>query len=167
MNTKTRILSLTAVLATVIVGAGAAYAEGGKGGKGGDGPRGMGRIMQEIDANSDGNIGRDELDAFIEARFAQADADADLSVTQDEIASALPGDGRRGGRFAEHMVVRMDIDGNGTLAIDEVRERAGELFAMMDIDNSGTIEADEMPKRGGKRGERGERGERGNRANAE
>ena len=53
------------------------------------------------------------------------------------------GDGPNGAR----MLRRSDLDGDGTLTREEVRQAATRLFAMMDVDGNGVVTAEERPAR--------------------
>lgn len=164
MTKTTTKLGLIVLAVATVSSAGLAMAKDrdGREARGGDGQRaGMMRILQDVDQNNDGAFSRDEVTAFVEARFTEADADQSASLTAEEIAEAMPqrrgGEGRRGeargsegrgGDRAERMMMRVDINDDGSVTLAEVQDRQEKLFALLDVDNSGVIDADEMPMRG-------------------
>jgi hypothetical protein len=55
------------------------------------------RMLSRLDQNKDGNVTRDEVDAYIDALFNGADGDKDGSLTLAEIRENAP---RRGTQAA-------------------------------------------------------------------
>ncbi len=101
----------------------------GKHGKHGDGHgrRHGGRMMQIIDANSDGVINEDEAAALAERAFMRLDRDADDSVSEAEFINP-PGRGR-------HMWSSW-FGGEEQAAVQNVRK---EKFAGLDTDKNGSV----------------------------
>lgn len=160
--------ALVAILAAVSLAGGAAIAKGM-----GHGP--MGARMDaagfaKIDADKDGEVTMEEMQAHRAARFDAADTNGDGMLSVDEMAARMRD---QADYRAARMVERMDSDGDGMLAADEMRrhggrkgksqgkdhaKRAERFFDRADADNSGglslaEVEAmqDHMSKRMGKR----------------
>lgn len=174
------------IVATVLMGA-AAFAQDQQGPEG----RGMGPMFDfsTLDADKDGKVTKAELDAQKTARFTEADTNKDGKLSAEELTAARDAmiAKRKADRLAD-MVAKMDKDGDGMIAIDELPSppNADRMFDRIDTDKDGAIsqaEADAakqmMQERMEKRGERdghgrdghgrdghgrdgkGERGERG------
>lgn len=148
---------MSAVLAGIVVAAGAAQAQGG-----------MAQLdFAELDLNGDGMLSMDELQAMAETRFAAIDADGDGGLSQEELLAAA---NRAAGDRAANMIARFDANGDGLLQIDEMPRRGGErgarMFSRLDADSDGMISEAEfasamerMGRHDGKRGHRqGDRG---------
>ena len=100
------------------------------------------------DANGDGNLTRDEVNAQLDARFARADANGDGAIDADERAAAREqirarwserrGRHGRGGRHGNRMQ-RMDTNGDGVITREEVTERALARFDRFDTNGDGQI----------------------------
>lgn len=159
MTKSTTKLGLIVLAAATMSSAGYAMAKD-REGRNGDGPRaGMMRMLQDVDQNQDGAFSSDEVSAFVQDRFSQADKDQNASLTAQELAEAMPQ--RRGGKgrgddHAQRMLMRVDINDDGTVTLEEIQDRQEKLFALLDVDSSGIIDQDEMPMRGrdGRRGEK-------------
>lgn len=151
MTKTTTKLGLIVLAVATVSSAGLALAKD-RGGRDGDGPRGgMMRILQDVDQNEDGAFSRDEVSTFVQARFTEADTDQSASLTAEEIAEAMPqgrGGKSRSGKGAERMMMRVDINDDGSVTLEEIQDRQEKLFALLDVDNSGVIDQDELPKRG-------------------
>ena len=121
--------------------------------------------LTTMDANSDGVVAREEMQARRQARMAERrsqmfermDVDSDGSITRAEYDAAHAqrmeqraergeaGErrGGRGHRGAHRMGMRLDRDGQG-VNIDQARQRATEQFARMDADGDGFVTGAEM-----------------------
>lgn len=151
MNRKTAI----AIGASLLVAtAAAAYASE----RMGDGHPGK-RFWKEADTNGDGIISSEEMVAVISVRFKEADANADGTVTRAELLTAVE-KRAEGGRMARHagmladgLVMRLDVDDNGTVTLTEVENRARKHFALADFNDDGKVERTELkrlaPRHGG------------------
>lgn len=141
-----------------------------------------GAVFERIDADSDGQVTRAEMQAHIDARFARADADGDGFLTKAEILAS------RDGERAQRMIERLDTNGDGQLDANEL-QKAGEdrrmrradrmldrldtnddgklsqtemsagrdpakLFDRLDADNNGSLSAEEFAKARNMRGQR-------------
>lgn len=115
----------------------------------GDGPRGpRGPMFQfeEIDANADGKITQDEIDAHAAARFAEADTNGDGTVSQDEMLARMEAQRQeRMAAGAARMIERLDANDDGVLSSEEMQPRNSDrMFARIDANDDGEISAEEM-----------------------
>ncbi len=121
--------------------------------------------LTTMDANSDGVVAREEMQAQRQARMAERrsqmfermDANSDGSVTRAEYDAAHAqrmeqraergeaGErrGGRGHRGGHRMGMRLDRDGQG-VNIEQARQRATEQFGRMDADGDGFVTGAEM-----------------------
>jgi hypothetical protein len=129
--------------------------------------------LTAMDANSDGVVSREEMQAGRQARMAERrdsmfermDADSDGAVTRGEYdashaqraermaerrAERGEAGGRRGGRghrgghgAGGEMGMRLDRDGQG-VNIEQARQRATEQFGRTDADGDGVVTGAEM-----------------------
>ena len=103
-----------------------------------------------VDANKDGKITPDELEAFRKARAAEADLNKDGMVSAEEMVAF--GEQMRAERKllrAKEMIARFDTNKDGQLSLDEMpaSKEPGKMFSRIDTDGDGAIskaEADEM-----------------------
>ena len=111
----------------------------------GQGPRGPLFQFEEIDANSDGKITQEEIDAHAAARFAAADTNGDGSLSADELLARLEEQrAERLKRSADRMIERRDANNDGVLSADEMTPRNSErLFSRLDANNDGEITKEE------------------------
>ena len=132
--------------------------------------------LTTMDANSDGVVAREEMQAQRQARMAERrsqmfermDVDSDGSITRAEYDAAHAqrmeqraergeaGErrGGRGHRGAHRMGMRLDRDGQG-VNIEQARQRATEQFARTDADGDGFVTGAEMrAQHEGRRAER-------------
>ena len=134
----------------------------------GHGPRGPMFSFEDMDANGDGKVTKEEIKAQGEARFKAADTNGDGSLSAEEMVASM--EKMRAERMlkgAERMIARRDANKDGKLTADEMAPRNGDrMFAMMDLDEDGTVTKTEMElarkNMRGHHGDRdGQRGERG------
>ena len=152
----TRAMTLTAIAALALGGT-AVWAAGHGSGpmKGAHAP-----MMQfdEIDANGDGKVTRDEIAAGMKARFADADADGDGTLSAEEMtAQMLERMQARAEARVARMIAARDADGDGVLSPDEMGPPTpeGRMMARFDTDGDGAISKQEFenaPMSGGHRG---------------
>jgi hypothetical protein len=155
MTHKTKLISV-ALLAALAVPGVALARDGMMGGMGPDGhmggPMGMGPHMDfaEIDANGDGKITQDELDAMKAKHFAEADANSDGKVTADEIQTQMAARmAERMARGARMMIAFADDNGDGALSADEMAAGPeGGMLMRLDKDGDGAVSQDEFDARG-------------------
>lgn len=136
---------------------------------GGDqgGPRGPGRLFDEMDANKDSRVAWDEAWAFVQRRFASADADRDGGLTRQEAEALRPANRRPGGqqgggggggapsaeqaarqsRFGDMMFRGLDANRDGKVTLDEVRPAVEARFRGLDADGNNAVERSELPQR--------------------
>lgn len=153
-----------AALITICVGS-VAYTAMAQNHRGGPAPM----MLETLDANQDGSISKDEVNAHRADRFASADMNGDGLVTADEFEAfaqaerAQKQEERRARRFA-----KLDADGDGFVTAEEHAaagdERMERMFNRIDTDGDGVISESEreaakerMKERRGKRG-KGRRG---------
>lgn len=126
----------------------------------------MGMMFEMIDADGDGKVTREEVDAFHEGQLEKFDTDGNGSLNADEYVAMME-DFRR--QMMLKSFERKDENGDGMLDKAEMGDRMDGMFERMDRNDDGVIEKDEMRKRGGhhggygdyhKKGDKGEKGDR-------
>ncbi|MDP2579374.1 EF-hand domain-containing protein [Shimia thalassica] len=159
-----RAMFMTGVLAAAlsVTAAGAWAMDKECGPKGKHGPRHM-MNFEEVDANQDGKITQDELDAFAKARFDKADTDGDGMLSAEEMqAKATEDMKKRAEKRSAKMLEHKDANGDGKLSFEEMqskgKKRGGKMIEKMDTDNDGAVSKEEfeaakakMEKRHGKK----------------
>lgn len=100
-----------------------------------------GGMMAAADANKDGAISKEELQAQSDARFAEMDKNKDGKIAADERPAGGQGGGGGGGGFG---LGRADTDGDGAISQAEMRASTDQRFARMDANSDGKIDATEM-----------------------
>jgi hypothetical protein len=135
-----------------LVGTGvAARGFGGPGGMGGMGMMGgLGHeMLQNVDTNGDGALTQDEINAGVDGRFVEFDADknGNLSLAEFEALWA---------EITKPAAVRafqfLDPDGDAAVAKAELEERFGTLVSRFDKNDDGMLSPDDRPHRGGPHG---------------
>ena len=124
------------------------FGHGRRGGNGasaanGDVSRFARQRFDKLDANHDGVVTLDEYVAAATAMYRQFDTAGNGKVTAAEIESA-PKTQERALRVANHMVARMDTNGDGTVSKDEFLAAAKARFTKIDKNGDGFIDADEV-----------------------
>ena len=122
-----------------------------------------------LDADGDGLITQEELQAAGDARFAAADTDGDGALSAEELQARIVANaGDRAAQGATRMIERLDANEDGLLQREEIAERGGDrmerMFDRADSDDDGAISAEEFAEvaerrgdhRGGHGGKRGE-----------
>lgn len=132
---------------------------------GGDKTRGF--DFSAIDADQSGTITTAEVAAFHAARFAQADANGDGFIAEDELAGLIPAnsnvDQERALKRLSRMSAHLDADDDGQISLEEfsTNERQTRMFERLDADENGELSVQELEKvQKGKRGKKGKRGDR-------
>ncbi|WP_245189198.1 EF-hand domain-containing protein [Mameliella alba] len=145
---KTTALWITGAMVVAMGTAGVASAKGME--FGAHGPRGafMQEMFAEIDADGNGKVTKEEIEAFKTARFEATDTDGDGKLSREEIAAAR--DARRVARM-QTMVERLDQDGDGLLSADELaagpaRRAPQDMFDRLDADDDGALTLEEIEK---------------------
>jgi len=107
---------------------GSSYAERGFGGPGGHGPMGgpmggFGAMQQEmlkgVDTNGDGALSQDEINAAIDARFTEFDADKNGSLSLEEFQALWAEITKPMSVRAFQFLDRFDRNGDGMLSPDD------------------------------------------------
>jgi Ca2+-binding EF-hand superfamily protein len=125
------------------------------------------RLFQAMDADRDGNVTKEELAAFIQAKggtqeeadklYALLDKDGDGKLGEDQLAEAA----KRGrhhhygfAKFAERLFAKIDADGDGSMTKEELErfatekggtaERADRFFSRADMNEDGTVDQNEF-----------------------
>lgn len=116
------------------VGAGAAFAKPGFG---------LGPSFGDLDADGNGEVTRQEIEAMAERRFTEADTDGDGALTLDEMQAHAR---KKADERAARMLDRLDTNGDSRLTSDELPEprRSGQMFERLDTDDSGGISREEF-----------------------
>jgi Ca2+-binding EF-hand superfamily protein len=109
--------------------------------------RGPMAMFAEMDANGDGSVTVEEVDAFRTARFAALDADGNGTVSRQEFMDQAAA---RAAERAGTMFDRLDADGDGTLTRDVIEARRGPgpdaemLIERFDTDGDGAVSEEEI-----------------------
>ena len=95
-------------------------------------------LVNQGDVDQDDAVDRAELDAWIDRRFAEFDADADGEIDRDEYVASAPA---MAGRRVEPAQIfdRRDANGDGRLTRDEFEAGPEMLFARLDADGDGVL----------------------------
>ncbi|WP_395680287.1 EF-hand domain-containing protein [Dokdonella sp.] len=100
------------------------------------------RLFDQIDANHDGRIGRDEYRAWIDRRFERLDGNRDGSIDADEIATS-PQALERVHKRAERFVRRFDANGSGKVSKADFEAKAMARFDRL-ASGADSIGADQL-----------------------
>ncbi|SLN18012.1 EF-hand domain-containing protein [Ruegeria meonggei] len=117
--------------------------------------------FQELDANGDGQVTQDEMQAHRNQRFTDADTDGDGQLSVEEMQSAAQ---TKASERVTKMFEKNDANQDGFLTEDELPKprRAGKMFDRIDADNNGSISeqefADAKDKMGRKHKKHGQSG---------
>ncbi len=127
------------------------------GGMGRKGHKGERVDFATMDANGDGQITADEIEARKAAKFAELDTDGDGEVSLEEFTAHHEG---RGGDRAEKMIKLLDADGSGGLSQEELENRKNisrsqAMIAFLDENGDGQISEEEFNNAKGHHGMRG------------
>lgn len=96
----------------------------------------------KIDANQDGKIMRDELEAFRVARLTEADTDKDGKLSPAELkAQVMQRAAERADDMVARMIKRLDSDGDGMISGAEMAAGPAprDMFDRIDRDGDGAI----------------------------
>ena len=110
--------------------------------KGGGDGAGMGeRMLRRFDQNRDGKVTREEFNATVAKRFAEADLNNDGRIGDDDLPPTMrgrnvlgEGGGMGRGRGGPMMgfVRGADANKDGVITLDEAQAQAGKMFAQFD-----------------------------------
>lgn len=102
--------------------------------------------FDELDANHDGVVSKDEFIAAASARFQQFDSQGSGKVTAAQIV-ASPQAQQRAERAAMRVLKHLDANRDGAVSQDEYAAVAQKRFARLDRNGDGFIDAGELPAR--------------------
>jgi hypothetical protein len=153
---KTSVKAATAVGAVAILGGlaftGASLADrGGFGGHGGMHFRMMGgvghQMLADVDTDSDGALSQEEIDAAIDQRFGEFDANTDQTLSLEEFKALWAS-------ITEPAAVRafqfLDPNGDASVARAELDERFGAVVSRFDHNDDGLLSPDDRRGRHGR-----------------
>ncbi len=103
-------------------------------------------IFAKLDANHDGVVTQDEYLAAANAQFKALDTAGTGQLTAAEIASS-PKALDRDNHVAEHIVKKLDSNGDGSVSLDEYLAAAKARFSKLDKNGDGFIDAGEITPR--------------------
>ncbi len=165
MNRMTTRIALTSAL--MLAGFAANAAPGDE-----DGRKHMRPSFEELDANGDGQVTMEEMEAFGQARgqehFTSVDTNGDGNLSKEELMAQ---GNARAERHADRMIKRLDANEDGLLSQAELEEgarkgrggdRMEKMFEHADADADGMISEEEFDAMKGKHGKRGKHGKHGN-----
>lgn len=101
-------------------------------------------LLAALDANKDGRLTLEELDADRERRLAQFDRDGDGRLSAEEYQAYWLDAARD--RLARQFRAD-DRNHDGSVSVDELKQRAAELVRRRDADKDGALTADELRSR--------------------
>lgn len=99
--------------------------------------------FQELDANGDGQVTKEEMQAHRNQRFTDADTNGDGKLSVEEMQAAAQ---KKTQDRVTKMFEKNDTDQDGFLTEDELPKprRAGKMFDRIDADNNGSISEQEF-----------------------
>jgi Ca2+-binding EF-hand superfamily protein len=103
--------------------------------------------FDELDADKDGKVTKEELAANRAAKFAEADADKDGKLSADEmVAMREKAEAARKAEMAKAMIARIDSDKDGFVSAAEMdaMPMMDKMFDRVDENADGAISKDEM-----------------------
>jgi Ca2+-binding EF-hand superfamily protein len=102
------------------------------------------RFFAQLDANSDGQVSRDELHAGIQRRFVEIDADKNGKITESEVQQhSAEKMQERQEHGAEHLKAA-DKNHDGKWTKDELSRMPDGMFKKLDTNNDGVLTAAEL-----------------------
>jgi len=151
-------VAAAAVAGTAIFGAGLAQARpDAHGGK--RGPAQMPIIFSELDADGNGVVTKEEMQARAQTRFDAADTNGDGKLSVDEMVAAAEARAedamkKRAEQMSERMAKRTerlienkDTDGDGMLTmaeLEDTKSRGDRFFDRLDADGDGVVSQEEF-----------------------
>jgi EF hand len=149
MNKKPLLLAIAGIVGLTAVG-GIAYADRGQRGGGHRGGHMM-DLAERYDANKDGKVTQEEIDANRVSTHAQFDADksGDLSLAEFQ---ALWTEANKDRMVREFQ--RFDADGDSRATLDEYKKPLATIVADRDRNGDNALSKEDRPQRHGKHRER-------------
>lgn len=108
-------------------------------------------ILKTADADKNGEISKEELQAAQEKKFKEFDKNSDGIITAQEVQDKLA---ERFERLAKRITRRFDKDLDGKVTAAEFKAHADHKLFMLDLNDDGKIGKDEMPRHFGRHNER-------------
>ncbi|MCA8884239.1 MAG: EF-hand domain-containing protein [Rhodobacteraceae bacterium] len=111
---------------------------------------GMGPDFATLDQNSDGVVTAEEIAARHQARFADADADGNGTLSREELAAGIGKmQAERMQQGADRMIARFDKNGDGALSQDELPSGPQDgMLKRLDANNDGQLDQQEFAAMG-------------------
>ena len=107
--------------------------------------------FEQLDADGNGEISKEEFDARYSAWIKAADANGDGMLQKEELEAYIMEQARAMiEKKSESMFNRLDSDGDGTVSDAELQEKMGKsrkddrMFDWLDSDDSGSVSAEEF-----------------------
>ncbi len=119
----------------------------GHGGRGGS--EMMMQVFQQMDADGDGKVTQEEVDAFRAAQVAAADASGDGALSIEEFDTVYRDLTRT---KMVRAFQRLDVDGDGIISADEMDNRFGSLVERMDRNDDGALSMEDRGRGQGRKG---------------
>jgi Ca2+-binding EF-hand superfamily protein len=146
MNRNSKVAAIALIGLVAIGGAAVAKKTWDMGGRGG---MRFEQMAERYDANKDGKISQEEIDANRAKWLTEFDADKSGNLALTEFQNLwLKANNQRMVREFQ----RLDADANGQVTADEYKAPLAKLVAQLDRDNDGSIAVNEMSR--GKHGPR-------------
>lgn len=144
MKTKTLFSAVT--LAAMVAASFSTVANAEIGSRGGDRMQQM-FIFEEVDANADGKVTKEEIAAYQAAKVAAMDTDKDGNLSEAELIAGheqrrAEREAERGAKMVKRMIEKRDANNDGVLSVEEMTPPAGrgdKMFARADADGDGAI----------------------------
>ena len=99
------------------------------------------RLMMTFDANKDGSVSRDEVDAGLKTQFAQADMDHNGVLNLREIQAENARRWQTSGTASSPLI---DWNQDGTVSLAEFSGTAYSVFSQLDRDRGGSLAGNEL-----------------------
>ena len=104
-------------------------------------------MLQNIDTNNDGALSQEEINAAVNSRFAEFDADKNGSLSLQEFEALWA-------EITKPVAVRafqfLDPDGDAAVAKAELDERFGTIVSHFDRNDDGVLSRDDRPHHRGR-----------------
>ena len=124
--------------------------------------------LDRLDANEDGKVTQAEMKSEASQRFEELDADNNGRIAKEELAAhhermraARGRDAKRAdkphgercrGKMGDRLIEKLDANGDGTVDAKELDGQVEQKFARMDANGDHVLDATELERDHGKRG---------------